>query len=517
MNESAKLLLHNNNARRELCKNIVSLDESCTIEHVRSAIVPTVTRALAVEDDNDADNDVDADADTDAERQVLRAEFLKHRESAVTPLMLACDKGKIACLQYFQSLYDNQDQSERDKKALDHLLGDCLYSSQADGNNQAIHYTISSPGALEFLANILRAQRRTGGNKMGTGMDMEIQMSLDEACLVLLSQENDHADTPFMMAAAEGRKVTIETWIRIALSHGSKSNKRKEAIQEILHRTNHARDSALSLAGHGHHELVEFLTSFHERFACPLVQVTYSDIQRVDEIANKLKDIESQVPTDRLEEFKLRQQNVNRCLILLRTASARHAEEMSKLLLSESEPNQAPVLARREKKKKKKKAAIHSTRTNNQHDRATDGEHNDSVRISEENHAVQNQAVELSKPKFVTMEDGTIISDHQKVVDSPSRVNLELAMGLDQKPIELLLKERCDDTLSQQSEELMDALCLDASMLLLSPHALAMNLSPSQLEAVDTVLKNQLNAVAQAKIIHDRLMAKTIDETGISS
>ena len=92
---------------------------------------------------------------------------------------------------------------------------------------------------------------------------------------------------------------------------------------------------------------------------------------------------------------------------------------------------------------------------------------------------------------------------------------MERAKGLDQKPIELLLKERCDDTLSQQSEELMDALCLDPSMLLLSPHALAMNLSPSQLEAVDTVLKNQLNAVAQAKIIHDRLMAKTVDETGI--
>jgi hypothetical protein len=54
----------------------------------------------------------------------------------------------------------------------------------------------------------------------------------------------------------------------------------------------------------------------------------------------------------------------------------------------------------------------------------------------------------------------------------------------------------------------MDALCLDASMLLLSPHSLAMNLSPCQLEAVETVLKNQLDAVSQAKNIHSRLMAE---------
>ena len=496
MNDSAKLLLHNNSLR-ELCKNVVSLGESCTIEQVHSVLVPTVSKALALDDG--------------AESQGLSAEFSKHHESAVTPLMLACDKGKIACLQYFQSLYENQDQNERGRKTLDHLLGDCLYSSQADGNNQAIHYAISSPGALEILANILRAQRRMSAN------EMENQMSLDEACLVLLSQENDHADTPFMMAAAEGRKVTIETWIRIALSHGSKSNNRKEAIQKILHRKNHASDSALSLAGHGHHEVVEFLTSVHESFACPVVQVTYSDIQRVDEIANKMKGIECRVPTDRLEEFKLRQQNVNRCLVLLRTASTRHAEEISKLLLSESEANETPILAKSEKKKKKKKAAINVTKTNNQQEHVTNREHDGSVRIIQKNHAVQNQAVELSKPKFVTMEDGTIVSEKQRVVDSPSWLNLERAKGLDQKPIELLLKEICDDTLSQQSEELMDALCLDPSMLLLSPHALAMNLSPSQLEAVDTVLKNQLNAVAQAKIIHDRLMAKTVDETGIRS
>ena len=55
----------------------------------------------------------------------------------------------------------------------------------------------------------------------------------------------------------------------------------------------------------------------------------------------------------------------------------------------------------------------------------------------------------------------------------------------------------------------MEALCLDNSMLLLSPHSMALNLSPSQLDAIGAVLRNQVAAVEQAREIQSRLLRKS--------
>jgi hypothetical protein len=55
----------------------------------------------------------------------------------------------------------------------------------------------------------------------------------------------------------------------------------------------------------------------------------------------------------------------------------------------------------------------------------------------------------------------------------------------------------------------MEALCLDDSMLLLSPHSMALNLSPSQLDAIGAVLRNQVGAVEQAREIQSRLLRKS--------
>mmetsp|Transcript_19377 Transcript_19377/g.24410 ORF Transcript_19377/g.24410 Transcript_19377/m.24410 type:complete len:140 (+) Transcript_19377:3-422(+) len=57
-------------------------------------------------------------------------------------------------------------------------------------------------------------------------------------------------------------------------------------------------------------------------------------------------------------------------------------------------------------------------------------------------------------------------------------------------------------------EAVMESLCLDASMLLLSPHGMAMELSPSQLDVIEDVLHQQLGAVAEARQIHHRLMSQ---------
>lgn len=121
----------------------------------------------------------------------------------------------------------------------------------------------------------------------------------------------------------------------------------------------------------------------------------------------------------------------------------------------------------------------------------------------------------ITLPKFVTMQDGSVVSSSS----SAMVVNASLpysgtatkitASSYSSKPINHLLRERCSDTWNREAEELMEALCLDASMLLLSSQSMAMNLSPSQLETVETVLQLQLKAVDTAKKIHGRLMSQT--------
>ena len=52
-----------------------------------------------------------------------------------------------------------------------------------------------------------------------------------------------------------------------------------------------------------------------------------------------------------------------------------------------------------------------------------------------------------------------------------------------------------------------EALGVNASMLLLSPHHMALHSSPSQLDAVERILRQQLEAVQEARQIHRRLQA----------
>ena len=56
-----------------------------------------------------------------------------------------------------------------------------------------------------------------------------------------------------------------------------------------------------------------------------------------------------------------------------------------------------------------------------------------------------------------------------------------------------------DEITDTDIDAVMDALCLDVSMLLLTPHGMALNLSPSQLEAVQQILEKQIRTVHEAR------------------
>jgi hypothetical protein len=55
---------------------------------------------------------------------------------------------------------------------------------------------------------------------------------------------------------------------------------------------------------------------------------------------------------------------------------------------------------------------------------------------------------------------------------------------------------------------LMESLCLDPSMLLYSPHEMAIEMSPCQLEIIEGILQQQLSATKKAQQIHARLLNK---------
>ena len=68
----------------------------------------------------------------------------------------------------------------------------------------------------------------------------------------------------------------------------------------------------------------------------------------------------------------------------------------------------------------------------------------------------------------------------------------------------LRIKELCVGDIAA----LMESLCLDPAMLLLSPHGMAIEMSPCQIDAIETILKQQLRATEEAQQIQKRLLDK---------
>lgn len=81
-------------------------------------------------------------------------------------------------------------------------------------------------------------------------------------------------------------------------------------------------------------------------------------------------------------------------------------------------------------------------------------------------------------------------------------------VGLQQHEEDMLSSELHVDLnrLWQQLCPEAESLCIDVSKLLLTPHGMAMDLSPSQLEVVTQLLRKQLAAASEAKRIHSCLL-----------
>lgn len=495
----------------------------------------------------------------------------------ITPLMVACDKDHVnlPCLKYFVSLYSNvcKRNQTKQKELLDKLLGHCLCSSATDGHNQAIHYAaLSLPEtALEYLAQIFQYQQALPLPQQGK--ERSPKYSFQKACLVLLSQVNDHGDTPLMLAAANGKRSSIEHWIQLLLSKPSHDNDGKDdntdndscnddgnyeinnkAVVNLLSQQNKSNDTVLSLAyGYGHYDIVEFLIGGTQHCnkqpqqilqdsAHHFVPVQYQDVQQCKALLEKLNVMEQQqVDKVNMDEFQCRKKNIQACYDLLLEALTKQADQaVSSLLLEEEKVdfggegsqcnkvqqhgNKKKIVAKQKNLSKKKKksrndaSVVMTVEDKNKSTIAASCTTNDEKTSQHQVDGMVEEPMPMTTSTFVTMSDGTVVSCQQYLQSSsslswsskPTMVESTCTTASNSnrtKSINHLLRDRCNDTWNRESEELMEALCLDASMLLLSPQSMALNLSPSQLETVETVLNLQLKAVETAKTIHARLMS----------
>jgi hypothetical protein len=181
---------------------------------------------------------------------------------------------------------------------------------------------------------------------------------------------------------------------------------------------------------------------------------------------------------------------VRQCVDKLEATLSRHAEETASKLLAEGET----LPKERIKPKKKKKQTRRSHQDQEQQKKNSSTANSSSFDTSDKDDAM----------RLTTLADGTVaVVVHG---EEPERPNLRLpaSINMQDPSVEVMFRRRFEGA-SAKVGAVMDALCLDVSMLLYTPHGMALNLSPSQLEAVQAVLENQLVFVQEARKIQNRM------------
>ena len=486
-----------------ICQKIVSLPTNANRDLVANSLKQLlIGEQIIKKGDNDSSkNDCD-----------------NNKKKVVTPFMVACDKSQPVCLQYFIELLSKttKDQFIGLKK----LLGRPLDASP-DHNNQAVHYAIMaySPEMVIDIAKI------TGlyNSKDLHDKHSATQESMFKNLVTVLSQKNSNGDTAIMIASFLGKSTMLEMWFdQLFSSAQSEAITWEQCIIELRKITkikNKGGDCCLSLGyGHGHVNVVDCLIQERKAWGSEtnksegLVLVTHEDVEQAKALMEKVKKMPSLIANigmteDQVLELEQKIQDTRRCLIMMQVSSAKLADKRSaELLNSETKEQHDTKKIQKRKKRKPKKKDV----TNNLNDEE----------IIEESKVKKRDDVKSPTPlalsMFKTLDDGTIVSRNQEDVEVHQQQQ-QLQQKIREKDhdtMQIMLRDRClqssnsNESTRAKSEAIMESLCLDASMLLLSPHGMAMELSPSQLDSIETVLFQQIDTVAEARQIHQRLMTQ---------
>ena len=269
----------------------------------------------------------------------------------------------------------------------------------------------------------------------------------------------------------------------------------------------------------------------------PLADMTFTDI---DFCKKTLKDLDTrlkfkdQFRTVMIEKYSLQRKNTNECLAMIECELDRLATKTAnELLLLDNHTAKSitkPIISKGAPKKVKIKK---KQRRNARENRSSDvGVLNGVVNTTRETGNIcwghvenepddKAQESSIKSSPFLTLQDGTVISKHHKA-ESDSRTGIladnfsidsihsdKSAINKDAKTFQKILQST--NTISNNDDDigaLMESLCLDPAMLLLSPHGMAIEMSPCQLDAIESILNHQLRATNEAQRIQKRLLDK---------
>ena len=385
--------------------------------------------------------------------------------------------------------------------------------------------------------------------------------------LSLLSVTNENGDTPLMMACVYDHANTMKDVLGHSLSIAGDSTTNISMVktwhQRMYNMKNSQFNSSLKLACMGddkygaHVNVVKFLIQPQvvqcgkvEYKLDRLVPITDADVIYCDMMHNVALGygIES-----RRKEAMIKQSR--ECLSLIKREREKISEEATNELLLEREkiseevtnellkecdaastgateslkPNTNSYKKKNRKKKKRNNKTKQKAQVNNNTSEddteieaniatphtpwadANDKKKNDPIQ------KICAEETSITQSPFITLQDGNVVSKGYTPpiqIDSPldEDNSKETTSDIKQQaePLESILQSTTNTAVSSADggydvAAVMDSLCLDPSMLLLSAHGMAIDMSPCQIEAIESILKHQLKAVNEAQKIQSRL------------
>jgi hypothetical protein len=460
----------------KLFSSIKGLSSSAAFETVSSTLSPIL-------------DDLDAGYKDDPPRLPLE-------RARVNALILACDLGQAEVVRWIVDRWEAVSNSARDDPVVLSLLGSpCDASPEEHGGNFPAHHAALAGcvPVLDMLARLLLCTSTQDAAR--TFVDTKMWARRMDCVRYLGSQTNAHGDTPLMMASVSGHVTFLQEWVYLASEDTEPAV--DPCLQKILQVRNASHDSALSLAcGHGREDVVQFLLhgdgmkDWESLATFEDVCIARAVLKRLDGI---VRSREREGSDQGLTDLIMKRASIQVCLEWVEVSLTRKANNLAAELSLDECRRKNTLPAARKPRSKRRTAKRQVTK-----DVCVAGASPRSSSI-ETDEAASVNLTQLADGTRAVVVEGTLEDIPPDVLPMSNETALS-------KSANQLLRERWHTT-HQDSEidAVMDALCLDVSMLLLTPHGMALHLSPSQLDAVDRILEKQQLAVQQARCIQDRL------------
>lgn len=495
--------------RAQLCKAIASLAPEATAENTEELIGPIV-RSFLHENVNDG-----------RAQPIPTSKVNEQDDDGVTPLMVACDKAQSAVLDHFRECIQLNTDSLQ-------LIGSPMdSSSEKCGGNCAAHHA-ASVGSIAGVECLERIQ-------------MDLSPSSQSRHLIdLLGQRNSNGDTPIMMAAASGQESFLRHFVDRLLK-GSATDLSSSEVRQVFQMCNDSGDTACSLAsGFGYHAIILLLIEPLNNHNVAVVKASHDELEKsraaLQRMDNLLPMVKKKGGKKEQDEFSAKRSDIARCVDIMEAALDREAEKQMGELLGEEDisatfDSSKTSPSTKRKAKKKKKGRTIARKAIPKGDEKFDSQIKSHTVSNDKKGQINKQAWKISRtkpvdqannepemlasPRVVTLQDGTVISTNERTTyDAAGGDNSTFASTStgeetkkeSDKSMNDMLRDRCRERRMQaEVEAIMDSLCLDPTMLLLSSHGMALDLSPCQLEAVESILKMQMTAIQEAKTIQARI------------